>query len=881
MQDHGQGHRDVARWRTDVRRALPGADDDIVDEVAQDVCDRRAALLAAGGTAAEADALACREIAAWRGRPRPQRPMRWRPATAGAGWAGDWRSAVRGLRGAPAFASATIVLTAIAVAATVAAFAIVYGVLWRPLPYPAQDRLAVLWQVQRGEEQQISYPDYADLAALDPFDASTALAGGRASVRVGGQIERVNALYVEPAGLSMLGAQPMAGRLLGAADAGRPVVMISDRLWRRAFASDPAVIGRLMWMSGREVTIAGVLAPGFDFELPVAGVFRLEQHDVWGILDPADPFVTRRDVSSYEALVRLSPGATVAGAQGAADGLAQQLARTYPQTNAERTFRVVDLRAAMAGTATRPLTLALMAAAVTLMIALANLGTLALARLSARRSELAIRQAIGASRFRLARQFVTEHTALAVAGGMLGCAGAARLVRAIADSEAADLPRRDAIAFDAPVWICAAAVVSLIVLALTAVQFQWRGGPLRAHDGERIAGRSSRRFRRLLVAAELALAVALTAGGALLGLSLVRLMAVDPGFTSRGVVAARASAYAERYPDFQQARQFFISIVERLENTAGIARAAAGSSLPLSGQTSGTAVQVEGQPVPAVLPTAGWQAVTPGYFDTLGMRIRRGRAFTADDLAHEGHVTIINEQLARLLFADGDPLGQRVALGGDTGDWHQVVGVVSDVRHLALNQPPAPRAYDLFGEHGSRTMFVIARARGDDAAPVFGMLRQSIAALDPQAPVFEAASMDTLVARSAAPRLLAARMAAGLAGAAVLLAIVGVGAVTAAAVAERTRELGVRAALGATPGALQRMIVGEGLGVAAGGTALGMVGGWMAARLLDTQLYGVARADVPLIVLGAAGGLLVVAVAAALPGARRAAAADPLVAMRD
>jgi predicted permease len=377
--------------------------------------------------------------------------------------------------------------------------------------------------------------------------------------------------------------------------------------------------------------------------------------------------------------------------------------------------------------------------------------------------------------------------------------------------------------------------------------------------------------------------VSLTAGGVVLALSLERLLSVDTGFTARGVVAARVSAYAERYPDIKRVRQFFDSVGDSLRALPTVETAAVGSSLPLSGQASGTSVLAEGQPAPpAGRPSAGWQTVTPGYFRALGIPLRAGRDFSAADIDRKDHVVIVNEQLARLLFGGADPVGRRIAVGGGdaAGDWHHVIGVVGDVRHQALDAAPAPRVYDFFGQHWSRTMFVVVRARTDDPAPLFADIRRTVAALDPEAPVFEAASLPALVARSASARRLAAILAAGLAGTAVLLAILGVAAVAAAAVAERRREIGVRAALGASPRDLLRMVLGEGLRTGAAGALAGLAGSWAAVRLLGAHLFGLDLGDVTLSVAGVAAVLLGVAVTAALPAARRAARADPLVAMR-
>jgi predicted permease len=325
------------------------------------------------------------------------------------------------------------------------------------------------------------------------------------------------------------------------------------------------------------------------------------------------------------------------------------------------------------------------------------------------------------------------------------------------------------------------------------------------------------------------------------------------------------------------------SVLRSVEALPEVASAGAGSSLPLSGQTSGTSVMAEGETVaPGSRLSAGWQFVTPGYFAALGMTMRSGRDFTADDRANDGHVAIVNETLARTLFPGASAVGRRIAVGGGDAqnDWHEVIGVVADVRHGALGEPPLPRVYDLFGEHWGRTLYVVAQSRTADAAASIGAIRRAVAALDPEVPVFEGATMAELVRRSAAPHRLSATLAAGLALTAVALALAGLYASVAISVAERTREIGIRAALGAAPGDLLRLVLREGAWTAILGGIVGSAGALGASRVVQSQLFNVSSPDVG-IVIGLVGlGLVIAAVAAAIPPARRAARADPLTAIR-
>jgi putative ABC transport system permease protein len=871
----------TGRWRGEVRRTMPAADPDLVEEVTQHLVDGWHRARAEGRSPAQADERVYRELAAWRRNDR-RRTFFARPAWRN-GWSSDVKYAWRALRVKPLLTAAAILLTAIATTSSVTAFAVAYGVLGRPLPYPDGERLVVLWQVHGGKTGQISYPDYTDLRELPVFDATAAIMGGRGSLRVGDQIERVNALGMEAPGFALLGARPHLGRLLHAGDGGQPTMMISHRLWTTHLGSDPNIIGRQLWLSGQTRTVVGVLSPGFDFELPVGGTFTLEHHDIWSILDPASPFLSRRNVSTYEAIARLARGTTLANAQAAVDATGLQLAQAHASTNRDRTFRVASLKSEMIAEARAPLLLMCAAAVAALAIALANLSTLTLLRISSRRTELAVREALGASAIRLRRQMLTEHLIAAVLGGAAGYVAATQLTSLLATSEAADLPRADAIQFDLPIKVFTIALILLVAAAMTMLPLRTGQSATALRTGDRNPGRN-RLSRRALVAVELSLALALSSSTALLGLSLVRLFSVNPGFSPDAVSAARVSAYEPRYRTGEHVSAFVSSVLDELERAPGIAHAGASTSLPLSGHHTGTGVLIENGPkLDADRQGAGWQSVTPGYVHAIGLRIVRGRDFADSDLHAPGHVTMVSESLARALFGDQDPIGRRITTGDGNinGDWHEIIGVVADVRHNAVDAEPAPRLYDLFGEHWGRTVFVMARMQGLDAPAGIPMIRRAVAKLDPEAPVFEAATLEALVHRSVAPYRVAALLCGAIACGAVVLALIAVHAVSAASVAERSRELGVRAALGASRRELLRLVFAESAWTMAAGGVAGVAGAFVAVRVLTSRLYGVSSADVAAVVPVVAALVLLTAICAVLPPARRASRVDPLVALRN
>jgi putative ABC transport system permease protein len=871
--------RDVLdRWRKETARTLDEAPVDLIEEVALHLAARWEEARTEGRSVADADRAAFAELDRWRARGR---------GTGGDRLARHWtdlglelRRAGRAMLHRPAFAAAMTLLVTVAIAAAGAATSVVYGLLWRPLRYPDSARLAVVWQVERGVDGQVSYPDYQDLMASGVADAGTAIASGTGSLRVDDRIERVNLVEVEPQGLAMLGARPVLGRLLGPGDRGMINVLISHRLWTTQLGADPDVVGRVLWLSGRNLTVVGVLAPGFDFELPVLGAFRLEHEDLWTIFDPTEEPASRRSASTYEVLLRVRDRVALPSVQETMDAVAARLATEHPDTNANRGFRTAWLRDEIVRDYRRPVMLSALAAVIAFLIALTNVVTLASVQLSDRQQELAVRRALGASAFRIRRQLVAESLMVTAAGTAAGVILARLIVSRLIASDAAHLPRIDAIRFDAPVWLVTAALGLAIVTALACLPCCRAVEASALRTGSRTAPGTAR-SRRWLVAAELALAMTLTASGALLGLSLARLVGQDPGYTTDGVVTLRVSAYAAGHPGNADVTRFFASVLDGIKAMPGVTAAGLGSNLPLSGHFNGTSVVAEGQPATSSTPlTAQWQYVSPGYLRSLGIALRDGRMFTAADADRDGHVTIVNETLARRLFGDRPAVGHRLAIGGDTADLHEIVGVVADTRNASLAEAPAPRVYDLFGQHWGRTAYLVARTTGPAPASFIAPMRRAVASLDPDAPVFEIASLADLVDRSVAPALLSATIASGLATAALFLALAGVYATAAVSVATRQREMGVRTALGATRGRIIALVLRESTGTTAAGILTGTAGAFLAARVMSTQLFGSRGLDtslgLPLLAVTMAAAALV----ATLPAAIRAANSDPLSTMR-
>ena len=805
----------------------------------------------------------------------------------------DLRDASRQLRRRPMVSALALVLLTIGIGASAAAFAVAYGVLVRPLPYSEPERLAVLSANSVGQRGQISLPDFYDVRSSVPFADAAALASGRVTLTSGAnhEADRVTLIEAEAGLLRLLGTRPMIGRLPVESDEGQSVAVISERLWRRMFHADPAIVGRPIAISGSPYSIIGVFGASFDFELTVpAGAvnagFTIKDVDLWTPFNLVAGVPLSRQVSAVEAIVRLKPGETLASTQTAIDVVGQRLAQAYPDTNRDRRFVLTPLRDQVVEAKQSMVLMGLAGALLLLVIACANVASVFLGDLPERRRDFALRAALGAGRARLIRQLILESALLATAGSVLGLLAARWAVLWL--KSAVELPRPDGIRVDLPVT--AALVVTALVVAMVA-----RLAPL-ARIGGTGAGlwrgtlrpavstysTSSPRLRRTLVGVQVALAVVLSSTALLLGVSLQRLIAVDPGFAPSHTIAARVSAYGSRYRDKAATARFVYELVDRLRALPGVTAAAAGQSLPLAGASSGTSIAIEGRPMPVGdRPVAGWFTVTPGYFHALGASLVEGREFTASDRDRASHQTIINQTLAGQLFGSQSAVGRRLSFGPDSTDvdWHEVVGVVSDLHQSSLASPPEPAAYDLFGQHWGRSVYLVARGQAEPYTLVPAM-RQLVHQVDSEAPVFDVRSLDDVVNGAVAPRRVATGFAIATAAISMLLAAIGLYGLLASSVAARTRELGIRRALGSSTRGIVELVVGEAAALALVGVAVGAGIAIAIAGPLQAQLFAVQATD-PRALMTVAIGLTVIAALAAYWPAKRAALVDPAIALRD
>ena len=803
----------------------------------------------------------------------------------------DVRYGLRSLRRAPGFAVVAVLTLALGIGATTAIFSVVNAVILRPLPYPGADRVTMIWMDNRqlGMAEDIhSWPNFADLRERNPaFTAMAAYSPGGFNF-TGGCVEgacepqRVVSAQSTADLFAVLGTTPLLGRAYAETEevqGSDGVVVISHGLWTRQFDADPAVLGRTVRLNGRERTVIGVMPRGFAF--PSADT------DVWVPLALSERMRQARNAYGLYVVGRLGPDVSLERAR------AEMEARWAGMTQENEGLddfglNLVPLQEQVVGPALRTaLWVILGAVAAVLLIGCANVANLLLSRATTRSREVSVRLALGASRRRLVRQLLTESVLLAGLGGVLGVALAWAGLRLLTGLAPADVPRLDEVRIDAVVLGVALVMVVATGIVFGLVPALQTSRPdlattLREGGRDGAAGRHGNRTRQLLAGAQLALVVVLLAGAGLLIRSFREIQRVDLGFRAENLLTMRIALPGTKYQEDVQRVAFFDDVVRRVEALPSVRGAAATSSIFLSQTPSSASFSIEGRaPTPdqenVEVPL---DAVTPAYFEVMGIPLVRGRAFTAQDDADAPPVVIINANMAQRFWGDEDPIGRRIKYGSPESDnpWMTIVGVVADMRRTGFDAPVRYETFLSLAQSGYGSMTLVVRTAGDPAAlatPVRGAVR----AVDADLPVYDVRTMDQLLAGMVAQRRFSMVLLGTFAALALALGLVGVYGVTSYVVAQRTREVGLRLALGAEPRQLVRLVVWQGMRVAAVGLVVGLAGAVVLARLMQGLLYGVAALDV--VTLGGVTALLAAATLAAnyVP-ARRAARVDPLVALR-
>ena len=860
------------------------ADRDLDDEVQHYIAQTVTELIAAGRSPADARRLAIMQFG---------NATVTREQVRGYGWENvvdstitDLRYSARRLRNSVGFTTVTAVTLALGIGATAAVFSVVNPILLEPLPYPDAHRVvSISDRAADGSRADVTFGSYREILARSrSFDALAVMRPWQPTVSGGGEPERLDGQRVTASYFRVLGVPPAIGRdfddsfdVPGAPN----VVLLGAGLWRRRFGGDSAIIGQPVLLDGISHVVIGVM-PG-ELENVLAPTAEL-----WTPLkyDRALPVQGREWGHHLRMIGRLRTNASV---EQAARELGRIAAEPIPE------FARVTWASLTNGLATsalhadvtreaRPALLAILGAVVlVLVIACVNVTNLLLGRSVQRRAEIAMRTTLGASRPRVVRQLVTETLVLAVIGGALGMLVAQTGVRTLVALSPAELPRLNAIRLDGDAFAFAALLTTLIGLAIGAIPaVQLTRGPVddRVRSNSRTVAGSHRFVRSALVVAEVSLALVLLVGAGLLLRSVHRLLAVAPGFDSSGVLAMQVQTAGPRFAEDGATQRFFTAALRAAREVPGVVSAGFTSQLPLTGDVDRYGAQFEGVADAREDRGVFTYGVSPGYLETMRIPRLSGRSIDDRDLAGAPVSVLVSQSLARRMFPGRTAIGQRLHVGSTDQPWYTIVGVVGDVRQASLAESNADAVYipDAQWYVTNRAMWLVVRATGD-AARLAPAIRRAIWSVDKDQPIARVASMDELVAVSTSDRRFTLIVLEMFAVAALVLAATGIYGVLAGGVAERTREIGVRVALGATSGAILRMVVRHGLALTALGVAIGLAGAVAASRALGSLLFGVTPRDTATYV-GTTALLFVVAAAACWIPAWRAARVDPAITLR-
>ena len=918
----------MPEWKRELDRRLAGLSLDparaaeIVEELTQHLSDRHAELLAGGASPEEADRQTLaelREHALLANLGQLRQASRRPPPALGAprrrllaDLVQDAGYGLRTLRRAPGYTAAAVLTLALGVGANAAIFSLVDATVLQRLPVPEPERLVFVRTENAGVA--FSYPEYADLRDHQaPLDGLMAWGGITASLNSGGGTDLVEGVIVTGNYFQVLGARPARGRLLSPADdrvpGAHPVAVISHGLWRRRFGARPDIVGHEVLLNGHRFTVVGVTPAAFtgaqlavprDLFVPMMmqPVMRPPRA---GYSGEQDPDLLRRRTARWLFLMgRLKPGVSAEEAQAALAPLGAPLAEAARRTDGPVRFLVWPAaggdpaqRAQLVPVAT----LLLSVVGAVLLLACANVANLSLSRGAARGREIAIRLALGASRGRLVRQLLTESVLVALAGGSLGLLLAYGIVAALRASPPPGLtPPEFGIDARVLLFTLSVSVLAGVLFGLAPALGAARAALVPAlKDGKAAADPRWRRLdlRSALVVGQVGLSLMLLVAAGLLVRSLRRTQAIDPGFDAERLVAAPLQIHLLRYTR-ERGVQFYRRLVEDVAALPGVQGAGLARTAVLTGGARVTSLHLEGRAAgeggergeglgasATGRDSVNVNVVDAGYFDTLGIRLRAGRLFGAEDAAASPPVAVVNETFERLHFPEGtlrDALHRRISLSGPQGPWAEVVGVVSDSKYRALTEPFVPTAFIPLAQNHESGVVLYVRTSGHPAALV-PAVRRAVHALEPNLPVPDVRPVTDTIGRSLYLARMGAFLVGGFGGLALALSAVGVYGVMAFAVSRRTREIGVRMALGAHRRDVVRMVLADGLRLVLVGTALGLAAALGGARWLESFLYGVSGRDaltfaaVPVV-------LALVGLVACLVPARRASRVDPLVALR-
>jgi predicted permease len=804
----------------------------------------------------------------------------------------DCRYALRMLARNPGFTLIAVLALALGIGANSAIFSIVNAVILKPLPYDKPEQLVQLWMRFTGigipnDQNWVSAPEFVDLQQNQSFSHLAAISSDSFNINISGAPERIDSAVVSTSFFPLLGVQAQLGRVFlpEEGQAGREhVVLLSDGLWRRRFGADPAISGRKVVMNGQSYLIVGVLPR--DFQLPL-------EAEVWTplVFSAGDLSPNSRGSHNYQVIARIKPGLTREQARADMDVVSQRIIEQHPDYPYRQfNFRVltIPLLEQQIGDIKTALWVLMSAVGLVLLIACANVANLLLVRASSREREIAVRQALGVSRWRLIRQLLTESAILGLMAGAIGLFLGYWALRVLTTLAATSFPRVVEAHMDLRVL-----AFTLLVSLATGILFGLAPAFSSRHvthdalkEGGRggTAGAGSQRLRGALVVAEVALSLTLLVGAGLLIRSFLRLQEVDTGFRPEGVLTMRISLPEEKYAKSEQTRAFYRELLDRIRRLPGVDAVGGATGLPLSGTGWSGTTTVDSQAVQPrdTTPEADQRPVFPEYFEAMGIPLVRGRYFEQRDNEKGAPVAIIDETMAKTYWPKEDAIGKRIKPGGRQSPqpWRTIVGVVRHVRYRTLESPSRVEFYWPYDQTSfALGSMSLAIHTSSDPRSLAGVVQRQVQALDPDQPVYRIRTMGELMSESMARRRLSMFLLAMFAGVALALAAVGIYGIMSYSVAQRAHEVGIRMALGARSSDVVRMVLGQSLGLTLAGIFAGLLGSLALTNFLSSLLFNVKATDATTF-LSVALILGVVALVASLVPAYRATTVDPVDALR-
>jgi putative ABC transport system permease protein len=803
----------------------------------------------------------------------------------------DLKYGVRMLAKSPGFTAVAVIALALGIGANTAIFSVVNAVLIRSLPFKDPDRLVMVWERNRprNRDQNVispaNYLDWQDQNTV--FEQMSAVFDYRANLTGVDDPEELRTQVVTANFFDLLGVNAALGRTFVAEEGMEGhdnVVVLGQSLWKRRFGGDPAMVGKTIKLSGQDFAVIGIAPADFQF-LIKGGSLTGKQAELWMPMTFSPNSRVRRG-RHMTAVARIKPGITLAQAQADMDGIAANLEKQYVEFNTGWGVNLVPLRTQLVGAIRPALFVLLGAVAFVLLIACANVANLLLARAATRQREIAIRTALGAGRWRVIRQLLTEATVLAALGGGFGLLLAMWGVDLLLALTPKDLLGLQRVGIDYRVlgFTFAVSVLTGVLFGLAPALEASRPNlneSLKEGGRGAVTGGRSHRLRDLFVVAEIALALVLLIGSGLMIRSFARLQSVDPGFDANSLLTARVLLPNLRYGQDPQCKAFFKQLTERVAALPGVRSVGTVSYLPIAGLGAATRFDIEGRPPlpPGQQLVGDVRVVDGGYFGTMRIPLLRGRTFSERELTDESHVVVINETMARDYFPGEDPIGKRVTISmKDENVPSEIIGVVRDARYVALDTAVRPMTYWPYPELVYSGMTLVVRTEGEPLA-LAEAVRREVLAIDNDQPIADVRTMEAWVSDSVSKARFSTMLLGIFAGVALLLAAVGIFGVMSYAVSERTHEIGLRMALGAQTSDVLALVVRQGMVLALIGVGIGLGAAFVLTRVLASLLYGVSATD-PLTFAVIAVLLASVALFACYLPARRAAKVDPMVALR-